>query len=129
MHIESILIDWIVGFCLELRSDVGIRFILIIKKKSKNFTLKIYLKNLHPIQIKKEEIYLCIGIYVKKNKNYLLNLIFSKVFLALFKALISSFVDGVFNFLTNMSASAPFNVGVGFTLLAIIKTSTIKLYY
>lgn len=29
IHIGSILLDWIVGFCLELRSDVGIRFISI----------------------------------------------------------------------------------------------------
>ena len=52
---------------------------------------------------------------------YLLNLIFSKVFFALFKALISSSVEGVFNFRINLSASAPLKVGVGFTLLAIIK--------
>ena len=28
-HIGSILIDWIVGFCLELRKDIGVRFISI----------------------------------------------------------------------------------------------------
>ncbi len=29
MHIGSILIDWVVGFCLELRKDIGIRFISV----------------------------------------------------------------------------------------------------
>lgn len=29
MHLGSILIDWIVVFCLDLRSDVGIRFISV----------------------------------------------------------------------------------------------------
>ena len=41
MHIGSILLDWIVGFCLELRSDVGIRFISIDaynKEKTKSLT-------------------------------------------------------------------------------------------
>lgn len=72
----------------------------------------------------------CTEIYVKnKNFFYLLNLILSKVSFALFKALISSSVEGVFSFLINMSASAPVRVGVGFTLLAMIKTSNcITLY-
>ena len=45
MHIGSILIDWIAGFCLELRSDAGIRFISIDaynQEKTKSF----YTKNL-----------------------------------------------------------------------------------
>ena len=29
MHIGSILIDWVVGFCLELRRDIGVRFISV----------------------------------------------------------------------------------------------------
>lgn len=29
MHIGSILIDWVVGFCLELRKDIGVRFISV----------------------------------------------------------------------------------------------------
>ena len=29
MHIGSILIDWVIGFCLELRKDIGIRFISV----------------------------------------------------------------------------------------------------
>ena len=40
MHIGSILLDWIVGFCLELRSDVGIRFVSVDaynKEKTKKF--------------------------------------------------------------------------------------------
>lgn len=45
--------------------------------------------------------------------------IFLKVFFAFFKALISSSVEGVFNFWINYSASLPFNVGVGFTFIAI----------
>lgn len=55
-------------------------------------------------------------------KNYLLNSICSKVFFALFKALISSSVEGIFNFWINLSASSPVNVGVGSTLVAIIKS-------
>lgn len=45
MHIGSILLDWIVGFCLELRSDVGIRFESVDaynQEKTKSF----YNKNL-----------------------------------------------------------------------------------
>ena len=38
MHIGSTLIDWIVGFCLELRKDIGIRFISVdAYKKVKKF--------------------------------------------------------------------------------------------
>lgn len=29
MHVGSLLLDWIVGFCLELRKDIGIRFVSI----------------------------------------------------------------------------------------------------
>ena len=29
MHIGSILIEWVVGFCLELRKDIGVRFISV----------------------------------------------------------------------------------------------------
>lgn len=45
MHIGSILLDWIVGFCLELRSDVGIRFISIDAYNREN-TKAFYAKNL-----------------------------------------------------------------------------------
>ena len=56
MHIESILIDWIVGFCLELRSDVGIRFISIDaynQEKIKNFYTKNLFEELAPHTNKK----------------------------------------------------------------------------
>lgn len=51
MHIGSILIDWIVGFCLELRSDVGIRFISIDaynQEKTKSFYTKNLFEELQP---------------------------------------------------------------------------------
>ena len=56
MHIGSILIDWIVGFCLELRSDVGIRFISIDaynQEKIKNFYTKNLFEELEPHKNKK----------------------------------------------------------------------------
>ena len=51
MHIGSILIDWIVGFCLELRRDVGIRFISIDaynQEKTKAFYIKNLFEELQP---------------------------------------------------------------------------------
>ncbi len=51
MHIGSILLDWIVGFCLELRSDVGIRFISIDaynREKTKAFYTKNLFEELQP---------------------------------------------------------------------------------
>lgn len=45
MHIGSILIDWIVGFCLELRKDIGIRFISIDAYNEENIK-KFYNNNL-----------------------------------------------------------------------------------
>lgn len=56
MHIGSILIDWIVGFCLELRSDVGIRFISIDaynQEKTKAFYTKNLFEELQPKKNKK----------------------------------------------------------------------------
>ena len=51
IHIGSILLDWIVGFCLELRSDVGIRFISIDaynQEKTKEFYYKNLFEELQP---------------------------------------------------------------------------------
>ena len=45
MHIGSILIDWIVGFCLELRKDIGIRFLSIDAYNSDGI-ISFYEKNL-----------------------------------------------------------------------------------
>ena len=36
MHIGSILIDWVVGFCLELRKDIGVRFEALQPERNKN---------------------------------------------------------------------------------------------
>ena len=51
MHIGSILLDWIVGFCLELRSDVGIRFVSVDaynNEKTKEFYNKNLFEELQP---------------------------------------------------------------------------------
>lgn len=51
IHIGSILLDWIVGFCLELGSDVGIRFISIDaynQEKTKEFYYKNLFEELQP---------------------------------------------------------------------------------
>ena len=51
MHIGSILLDWVVGFCLELRSDVGIRFIsddAYNQEKTKEFYNKNLFEELQP---------------------------------------------------------------------------------
>lgn len=45
MRIGSILIDWIVGFCLELRKDIGIRF-LSVDAYNQEGILSFYKKNL-----------------------------------------------------------------------------------
>ena len=51
MHIGSILIDWIVGFCLELRRDIGIRFLSVDaynKEKIKSFYMRNLFEELQP---------------------------------------------------------------------------------
>lgn len=51
MSIGSILINWIVGFCLKLRSEIGIRFISIDaynQEKTKSFYIKNLFKELQP---------------------------------------------------------------------------------
>ena len=45
MHIGSILIDWIIGFCLELRKDIGVRFISVDAYNREN-TISFYNDNL-----------------------------------------------------------------------------------
>ena len=45
MHIGSILIDWIIGFCLELRKDIGVRFISVDAYNQEK-TISFYNKNL-----------------------------------------------------------------------------------
>lgn len=45
MHIGSILIDWIIGFGLELRKDIGIRFISV-DAYNKEKTISFYNNNL-----------------------------------------------------------------------------------
>ena len=45
MHIGSILIDWIVGFCLELRKDIGVRFISV-DAYNRERTISFYNNNL-----------------------------------------------------------------------------------
>ena len=48
MLIESIIIDWIVGLCLELRKDIGIRFISIDAYNHEK-TINFYTKNLFEV--------------------------------------------------------------------------------
>ena len=87
MRMGFIIIDWIVGLCLELRKDIGIRFISIDAYNHEK-TINFYTKNLFEV----------------------------------LQALISSSVEGIFNFWINLSASSPVNVGVGSTLVALIKS-------
>lgn len=74
MHIGSILIDWVVGFCLELRKDIGIRFISLDAYNGEN-TLSFYNNNLfEALQPKRMEIKIicrCIGIYAKNKKFFI----------------------------------------------------------
>ena len=56
MHIGSILIDWVVGFCLELRRDIGIRFISVDAYNQEK-TISFYNGNLFEV------------LQPKKNKN------------------------------------------------------------
>lgn len=48
MRIGSIIIDWIVGLCLELRKDIGIRFISIYAYNHEK-TINFYTKNLFEV--------------------------------------------------------------------------------
>lgn len=45
MNIGSILIDWIIGLCLELRKDIGVRFISVDAYNQEN-TISFYNNNL-----------------------------------------------------------------------------------
>ena len=56
MHIGSILIDWIIGFCLELRKEIGVRFISV-DAYNREDTLSFYNRNLFE------------ALHPKKNKN------------------------------------------------------------
>ena len=56
MHIGSILIDWVVGFCLELRKDIGVRFISV-DAYNRERTISFYNGNLFE------------ALHPKKNKN------------------------------------------------------------
>lgn len=48
MKLGSIIIDWIVGFCLELRKDIGIRFLSIDAYNQEN-VISFYKNNLFEV--------------------------------------------------------------------------------